>query len=472
MRTSPKWPKLAATCILACAAATPLTSQATNGYFLIGYGAKSRSMGGTGIANPQDAMAAAANPAGMTEAGSGVIIGGEFFFPYREVAAENGEFGFQTPDKDAASASNNKSGANVFLIPSMGGVYKFNRRMSIGMSVIGNGANTRYDNNFFDLTGLNPGDSYGTLGVSLIQMQMLPTVAYRLTKNHSVGASLTLGVQQFRAYGLGNFNATEFQFSSANDFVTNKGNDYSYGAGVRVGWLGKFFDKKLNLGAYYASRTYMTKFRRYKGLFAEGGGFDIPEHYGVGLAFKPMGDKFTLAADVVKIRYSTIKSVSNTHPTTSLQSPCSRPLGLDPNLCGPNWPGGTPVPTSRALGENDGFGFGWKDMTVYKVGASYKLNDRLTLRAGYNYGKSPIPDNQLLFNLLAPAVNERHVTLGIGYQLSPKSNLDISYVQALKRSQVCAVSDGCRTLLTQQSDAFVAARMVIYAIGASWEYRF
>ena len=33
---------------------TPLNVYATNGYFLIGYGAKSRSMGGVGVAYGQD----------------------------------------------------------------------------------------------------------------------------------------------------------------------------------------------------------------------------------------------------------------------------------------------------------------------------------------------------------------------------------------------------------------------------------
>jgi len=40
-------------------------ANATDGYFAHGYGVKSQGMGGVGIALPQDALAAAANPAGM-----------------------------------------------------------------------------------------------------------------------------------------------------------------------------------------------------------------------------------------------------------------------------------------------------------------------------------------------------------------------------------------------------------------------
>ena len=46
-----------------------------------------------------------------------------------------------------------------------------------------------------------------TAGVSLLQMQMLPSAAYRINKNHSIGASVAIAVQQFRAYGLQAFGA-------------------------------------------------------------------------------------------------------------------------------------------------------------------------------------------------------------------------------------------------------------------------
>ena len=52
---------------LATIAAIPNSVFATNGYFLIGYGAKSRSMGGVGVAYGQDGLAAAANPAAMAD---------------------------------------------------------------------------------------------------------------------------------------------------------------------------------------------------------------------------------------------------------------------------------------------------------------------------------------------------------------------------------------------------------------------
>jgi len=447
--------------MVVCLFGAPIAS-ATNGYFLIGYGAKARAIGGAGVAFPQDGLAAAANPAGITEVGSRLDIGGELFSPPREAGTPDGGaglFGF--------GAGTVKSGSNLFLIPSMGFAYKFNRRMSVGFAAIGNGANTRYsgDQNFFDVLSKN---QY-TVGVQLLQMQMLPTVAYRLNKNHSVGASLAIGVQQFRAYGLGDFSITQFQFSSDPENLTNRGNDYSYGAGVRFGWLGHFFKRRFSLGVNYASRVYMTKFDKYKGLFAEEGGFDIPENYAAGFAFK-LTPKLTFAGDVMKIRYSSVKSVGNRHATSSILDPCTRPIGLDPSVCsaGRTEP---PVPADQALGASNGWGFGWDDSVAYKFGAVYEMNSKWTLRAGVNYGKSVISDDQLLFNLLAPALVEWHATVGFTYAPDNHNEITFNYMHAFENSQQCDAPE-CTTLLTQGAPQFVAAKMKIYSLGVSWGYKF
>ena len=54
----------------------------------------------------------------------------------------------------------------------------------------------------------------------------------------------------------------------------------------------------------------MSKFKEYAGLFADGGDFDIPANYGVGIAFKAT-PKLTVAADVQRIDYSGVGSVGN-----------------------------------------------------------------------------------------------------------------------------------------------------------------
>lgn len=411
----------------ALATAIPMAAHATNGYFLIGYGAKSRGMGGTGVAYGTDALAAAANPATMFDVDMNTMridAGGEFFNPPRSIYH----------DSDTLGTTSEKSGANLFLIPSMGGIYKFNRKLVIGMAAIGAGLGTRYNQEVPGNPTCVNGDTSGgtdsyffnfncnadstTVGVMLMQMQMLPSVAYKVNKQHTIGASLAIGVQTFRAYGLGAFQ--DLGFAGDTNRVSGEGNDWSYGAGIRLGWQGKFYKERLSFGANYASRVYMTRFDKYRNLFAEQGDFDIPEHFEIGMAVKATKN-LTIAADVQRILFSDITSVGNPGPVD--------PVDFNP-LC----PGGSTGRPECLLGGNLGMGFGWTDQTVYKLGIDYRYNDKWNLRAGLNYGKSPIPDDQVLFNMLAPATVEKHITLGASYRPSRNIEWSMNYMHGFENT--------------------------------------
>lgn len=404
--------KKALAAAVAAGIAIPMSASATNGYFLIGFGAKSRGMGGVGVAYAQDGLAAASNPAGMVDIEMNTMridVGGEFFNPPRAVRHDSA-----TLPADSTSAS------NLFLIPNMGGAYRFNRKITVGMAAIGAGLGTRYDqshpecapggsgsaNNFFNFNC----NASNTVGVMLMQMQMLPSVAYKINKQHAIGGSLAIGVQTFRAYGLEAFDTLGFAATRGN--LTNQGNDWSYGGGVRVGGLHKFFKHKLSFGWNYASRVYMTKFDKYRNLFAEQGDFDIPEHYAVGLAYKLDG-KTTVAADIQRINFSDVKSVGNPGPNPA-----------DPNNF---FPVGYDV-----LGLDNGLGFGWKNQTVYKLGVNHDYDKSWSFRAGVNYGKTPIPKDQVLFNMLAPATVEWHLTFGASYRPSDNVEWSFNYMHAFE----------------------------------------
>jgi long-chain fatty acid transport protein len=52
------------------------------------------------------------------------------------------------------------------------------------------------------------------------------------------------------------------------------------------------------------------------------------------------------------------------------------------------------------------------------------------VRAGFSHGQQPIPDNQTLFNILAPAVVEDHITVGATWSIDKNDELSFSYVHA------------------------------------------
>jgi long-chain fatty acid transport protein len=361
-------------------------SHATDGYFAHGYGVKSQGMGGVGIALPQDALAAASNPAGMGLIGDRADFGVTWFRPIRESELIG----------TVADGTYKGNDTKNFLIPEFGYNRQINPELTLGVSVYGNGGmNTDYKN------GIPLFGSVGRAGIDLIQLFVAPTATWKITPANTIGLSVNLAYQRFEAKGLQGFVGSSA--SSAN--LTNNGHDNSYGAGVHVGWIGQLNDA-VSLGATYQSKTYMSKFDKYSGLFAQQGDFDIPSSYGLGISVKA-NPRLTLAADVQRINYSKVNSVGNSIA----------------NL--------TP---SNLLGSENGAGFGWKDVTAVKLGTSYAYNDALTVRAGYNHSTQPIRNTETFFNILAPGVVQDHVTLGATWVLENKSEISLAYMHAFENS--------------------------------------
>ena len=375
--------------LLAALAITSTNAFATDGYFAHGYGVKSQGMGGVGIALPQDALAAATNPAGMGLIGDRIDFGATWFRPIRESEI----VGNAGPINGVYKGNDTKN----FIIPEFGYNKVINDQVTLGVSVYGNGGmNTDYKNGI-------PLFGSSRAGVDLIQLFIAPTATWKINASNTVGVSVNLAYQRFEAKGLQNFaNST---YSSSPNNVTDKGHDDSYGAGLKFGWIGQINDQ-VSVGATYQTKTYMSKFDKYQGLFAESGSFDVPANYGIGLAVKAT-PALTLAADLERIEYSDVRAINNP---------------LLPNF------------GVAQLGTNGGAGFGWRDVTVTKLGASYQYSDSLTLRAGYNHSTQPIPKSETFFNILAPGVVQDHLTLGATWTLSDKSELSMAYMHALENS--------------------------------------
>ena len=75
------------------------------------------------------------------------------------------------------------------------------------------------------------------------------------------------------------------------------------------------------------------------------------------------------------------------------------------------------------LGADNGPGFGWEDMTIVKLGWQWQQTDQQTWRAGVSYGEQPVQEEEVLFNILAPGVQQWHVTGGFTRQLTDELEL-------------------------------------------------
>ena len=363
---------------------------ATNGYFSHGYGIKAKGMGGAATASTDDAFFGANNPAAAAFAGNRLDLGVDLFSPNREASRT----GLGPLDMSVESDS------NYFFVPEFGYNRMINNDLALGLTVYGNGGmNTDYPGGQINCGGgpANMLCGSGDLGIDLMQLIIAPTVAFKFAPNHSVGISPLIGLQFFEANGLQAFGG----ISSDPTALTNNGHDDAWGFGVRVGYLGKI-TPTVTIGAAYASKMSMDEFDDYAGLFAEQGDFDIPENYNLGVSWQAT-PQLRLAMDYQRINYSDVNSIAN----ASL----------------------VPFP----LGSDDGPGFGWSDIDVWKLGIEYKHNQAWTYRAGYNHGDNPISSRDVTFNILAPGVVQDHVTLGLTNTLQSGDEWSMSFMYAFNQ---------------------------------------
>jgi long-chain fatty acid transport protein len=129
--------------------------------------------------------------------------------------------------------------------------------------------------------------------------------------------------------------------------------------------------------------------------------------------------------------------------------------------------------------------FQWKDQWVIGLGGEFKPTQKLALRAGYNYGKSPIrggaknPMNAnnipnfaapfsdfyiAWFNLIGfPAITEHHITLGLGYEFTKNFSIDLAYKHAFNKK--VSATDSSGTMFVEAQNAQNAI-----SIGLNWKF--
>jgi long-chain fatty acid transport protein len=372
----------------------PVAALATNGDNIIGVGPISRAMGGVGIAAPRDAISAVfSNPAAMCFGdfcpSSQVDFAGTIFMP-----TITGSVGAGTQRFDATSA------ARTYPIPALGISFNFKElpkwRFGFGAyGVTGLGVDYRTTNlnttipvpNGFPQVPLAAG-----LRTDLSVMKFAPTVAYMPAPWMSIGVALNI---DYSTLDLGS------------------GLGSAFGLGAQIGAIVKP-NPQVSLGITYITPQNIT-YRRVTDFNGDGSLDDLtlgsPNILGAGIAVEPIIKK----------------------------------LLIEGNLKWLNW--------SAARGYKD---FGWQDQLVLNIGAEYKPIPKLALRVGYNYGKNPLKHNTIDgafgnttsvqgFNVPTyyyesfrtigfPAIVQHHFTCGLGYHVTEKFLVNISYVHAFAQT--------------------------------------
>lgn len=289
------------------------------------------------------------------------------------------------------------SDSRMFAIPQAAFTSKINNDMSWGLLAYAmGGMNTDYPTGF--LPGSNPES------VNLQGMIVAPTLSYGFNnKKVTVGASLLIGYMTLTGRNLfGAFGMPNRTFD-----------DTSVGFGVKLGMDAKVADG-ISIGAMIQPQMNMEEFDGFK-TFLNNFGYTgdasvpLPNQAGVGAKFA-IGSSMNVVADILYYQ----------------------------------WTG------------NEVFDFfGWDDQIVYKVGFEFRPMDKLALRAGLNYGESPIKGGNVtapipttgnttsdaaFANLLFPAISTTHFTLGLGYKMDKNLAINTYYLYSPEASETATTS--------------------------------
>lgn len=355
---------------------------AANGHLLHGVGAVNSSMGGAGVALPNDALGALSlNPALLTQIdGHKMEFSAEYNTAKNAVESEIGPFSGRTEEEGDPS-----------LIPAFGfTVHKPGASSAFGVGFLGlAGFGVDYPQTAGNpITAPQP-NGFGRIYSNYAYMKVPLSFAFQVSPNLSVGASLNAGRATLTANPAGF--ATPDCASPTNCVFPSVNADSAWGFGATVGVLWKA-TPSLNVGLSYASEQDFEDFEWHttvanRNLPSFGTDrtvkfqLNAPAQLTGGIGWR--SGKLALAADVKQIFYEDTEGFKDV-------------LGL-------------------------------RDITVYSLGLQFQATPGVTLRLGGNHGDSAIESDRVFFTVPVPAVFEDHITAGFGMKVTPSLTANLGY---------------------------------------------
>ncbi len=391
------------------------SAHATNGYELIGIGAYQMGMAGAVVSAPGSAMTAITNPAGLAEITPQADFSMEAFMPKRKV------------DFTKGGGGKADSNTNMYGVPALGWA-----------APTSDGSNIYFGGGMYGTSGMGvdyPQTKYSPTpqaattnslyfrGYSNLSLwQMAPALAWKVDDKLSLGAALNIGYMSasFQQQMVDYTNTANSNTSAPNGVANGVNMTRSasaFGLGLTLGALYKI-NPMWTVGASYTSeQTFKLKYNLAYG--------DINN---VGTAY-PAG-QYTLTMKTPQM--AAVGVTMHATPALSISGQVKyigwKDVMNNLSITGPK--------------DYNGFTPKWKDQTVYAIAANYKVTPALQVRAGFNYGKSPIDGSTAVYNMVLPAVVESHYTAGFDYQLNNHWNLGGALMYAPKVTFTAPANSG------------------------------
>ncbi|HMP80266.1 MAG TPA: outer membrane protein transport protein [Pirellulaceae bacterium] len=359
-------------------------------------GPTGRAMGGASTGSHLDAIATTYwNPAAMADAGeSELSVGVDLLFPSMRTDSS-------IPNLLAGSST---ADPGPIPIPQIGWIQKTcDPCLTYGLSIatVG-GAKTNYPASFtnplFFPQSNMPGfpGGLGRVDTSVQFMQIMPSVAYMVSDNLSIGFGPTLS--------LGQLVVDPFVFAAPDDADGSGQPRCPIGSGAKMNWGGGF-----QVSAYYRPQqewSYGFTFRspqwmeRIDNLSTDENGFprvvsidvDLPMVISIGAAYHGIPDTI-VGLDVRYVGNEAADGFGNS--------------GFNPD------------------GSLAGVGF--SDQYMIGVGARRRFSDLLTLGGGYTFSSSPMSDSEAMIAALAPLHYQHVYHLGGAIHVAPQASVLFAY---------------------------------------------
>ena len=379
------------------------------GATLSGIGPINRSMGGAATAAPLDTLGALQwNPATITALPSTADLALEILVPQARLSStvNAGSLGPGFPPAQLSGSDRSNSG--VFPLPAFGMVYQPEESpVSFGlgvMAVSGFGVNFPGSTTNPILTAPPPhGLGVGPIYTQYQVMQVIPTLAYRVTEKLSVGFSPIIDLAGLSANP---------GFLAAPDAAGGSGfatyppltnGQFQWGAGFQ---FGVFYvtEQNWNFGASFKSTQWFQSFE-YNSRDQTGApravkvGVDAPMIISLGTAYTGF-ERTLIAVDARYLDYSNTKGFSHS--------------GF--------------APTGAVAG------LGWDSIFALSAGTQYQLTDALSVRMGYSYSTNPISNDKTFFNITSPLVIQHGLSVGASYNLTARLKLSLAYAHFFENS--------------------------------------
>lgn len=344
---------------------TPLLA---NGFLPYCWGAKMCQMGGAGVAARfLDSTAGNVNPALMAYVGRDLSLDPLVVFQKEHIDSSHTKLTEGTPlPPYTHNIANTKK---TYVAGYSGFNYPINPEWFVGFSTGGGGNQAKYKKSIVS-PALGAPRKLETMAGLLSQ-----TIAFQPTCDQSYGLALILGYLQMKN------NLTQFPSGLPTKGAGKR--DWGFGIGARIGgqWNANQF---LSFGLAASTPVFFQKLKKYD---------DVLKHH----------------AQIPAI------------VTGGLVWHARKDTDLLFDLEGLFW-NATP-----AMGTKPPSGQGWRNVLVFKFGVQHAVMPDLKLRAGYNWGQTPIRSNAVLFNALNEVitVSEHIITLGFTHDITKTMSFDL-----------------------------------------------